>query len=84
MEHLSLSSEALAALREFALAKGCDIESDEENENFLNKVQSHFDIKDKTDQFEFEFGQGKDQIRFKLDGLKREIGQTLSSTGLTL
>lgn len=41
---------------------------------------SHFEVKDREEVFRFHFG----EIQFELKGLKRELGQTLSSTGLTL
>ena len=37
-------------------------------------------MKDREDTFQFHFG----ELQFELKGLKRELGQTLTSTGLTL
>lgn len=89
-DDLVLSSAALAALREFALEKGVALdESDEEGNDdgdksaalhVLDRVRDHFDLKDKEDTFSYTFG----SLSLKFCGLKREIGQTLSSTGLTV
>ena len=96
MDSLSLSLETLAALKEFALERGVDVDS--EDEDVISRVQKHCDIQDKNDCFKFSYGDNnnntnnnlpgstsvKHPISFSVDGLKREVGQTLQSTGLTL
>ena len=61
----------------------------ENEEDLLEKVTSHFDVKEKYENFEVKYGydlkdneEGK--VHFTLHGLKRELGQTLNSTGLTV
>ena len=61
----------------------------ENEEDLLEKVTNHFDVKDKYESFEVKYGcdlkdneEGK--VHFTLHGLKRELGQTLNSTGLTM
>lgn len=86
MEGLGLSMEALKALKEFAVERGVDVDSDEEETDVISKVQNFCDIQDKNDSFNFSYGSEKDGnlISFTVNGLKREVGQTLQSTGLTL
>ena len=98
MDELTLSPEAMAALKLFAVERGCDVDSDSDaddgnetsNNGLLSKIQNHFDIRDKNDEFQFKFEpnvateHSLGTIEFTLHGLKKEIGQTLNSTGLTL
>ena len=61
----------------------------ENEEDVLKQVTNHFDVKDKYENFEVKYGSdAKDneegRVHFKLRGLKRELGQTLNSTGLTM
>jgi hypothetical protein len=86
---LQLSAATLAALKEFASSRGIVQDADENDDeeehdssrNVIEAVRSHFEIKDREEFFHFKFG---DNIEFTLHGVKRELGQTLSSTGLTL
>lgn len=77
-----LSPETLAALREFASMQGI---CSEEEEDVLSSVRHHFDVHDKNEAFTFSFSrEGAQAIEFTVHGWKRELGQTLSSTGLTI
>lgn len=96
---IALSPETLAALREFALGKGVVFgggaaAGDGEEEDgggqtaiigsdvvgLVRAVQQHFDVKEKEQIFKIAHG----DVRFEVLGLKRELGQTLDSTGLTI
>lgn len=90
-EAISLSASTLLALREFALEKGVFLSKRDQDETTPNEyepdaidvvraVQQHFDIKEKETIFHIEHG----SVSFELLGLKRELGQTLDSTGLTI
>ncbi|KAG7380458.1 hypothetical protein PHYPSEUDO_007191 [Phytophthora pseudosyringae] len=87
-EQLVLSGAALAALQEFAVERGIAVEGDSSDVRL--DIQKALDIEPKEDSFEFKFGQsesggeGGAEITIRLDGLRRDIGQTLQSTGLTL
>lgn len=83
---LSLSAETLAALKMFAVESGVeDAANDDGTEDIISKVQNHFDVKERDDNFNYDFGKGTEYaISVSLSGVKREIGQTLSSTGLTM
>lgn len=51
----------------------------------ISQIQSHFDMKDKYDNFEINFGEESERpVNFTVKGVKRELGQTLYSTGLTV
>ena len=77
-----LSPETLAALREFASTQGI---CSKEDEDVLSSVRNHFDVHDKNEVFSFSFSRDDAQpIEFTVHGWKRELGQTLSSTGLTI
>lgn len=76
----TLSAATLAALKDFALQRGIVRDDDEEEGVVLDTVRDHFAVKDREENFPFKFG----EIEFTLQGVKRELGQTLSSTGLTL
>jgi len=94
LEGLGLSAEALKALKEFAQSSGIDYHDDEEDEeedgkgatakNILSAVRNHFDIKDKYDVFHLTWENQETKIELHLKGIKRELGQTLNSTGLTM
>lgn len=78
---LMLSSETLLALKEFAFNSGILCV---DSENILNAVQNHFEMKDKDETFDVSYEDNDRTINFTLSGVKRELGQTLSSTGLTI
>lgn len=89
-EPLALSSAALAALQEFAIERGIAVE--ESSGDVREEIQKALDVEPKEDSFTFTFGEtrGADgevesaEITIRLNGLRRDIGQTLQSTGLTL
>ena len=83
-EQVTLSPETLAALKAFAASSGivCDDNTDDNDNNGCNIIESvrkHFEI-DPNDVFEYQYG----DIKLSLKGVKRELGQTLASTGLTM
>jgi hypothetical protein len=47
-------------------------------------VSKHFDVVDREEIFHYNWSEGDRTVSFSLRGLKRELGQTLSSTGLTM
>lgn len=84
-----LSAETIKALREFALESGVAIVDDEEEpveKTLLSSVQKHFQIQDREEVFHLEFksADGTREVKFDAKGIKRELGQTLQSTGLTM
>ncbi|KAE8900173.1 hypothetical protein PF005_g9664 [Phytophthora fragariae] len=82
-EQLMLSGAALAALQEFAIERGIAVEGD--SIDVRKDIQKALDVEPKEDSFVFKFGQSQDaEITIRLNGLRRDIGQTLQSTGLTL
>ncbi|EGZ24076.1 hypothetical protein PHYSODRAFT_296275 [Phytophthora sojae] len=85
-EQLMLSGAALAALQEFAIERGIAVEGD--SVDVRKDIQKALDVEPREDSFEFKFGQTQDgadaEITIRLNGLRRDIGQTLQSTGLTL
>jgi hypothetical protein len=82
---LTLSPETLAALKEFAVSSRIIRTSDEtDNVDLISKITKHFDIKDKYDVFSFQWTNDTVSIEFSVTGIKKELGQTLSSTGLTM
>uniref|UniRef100_A0A7R9UAN4 Calmodulin-lysine N-methyltransferase n=1 Tax=Pinguiococcus pyrenoidosus TaxID=172671 RepID=A0A7R9UAN4_9STRA len=80
-EELGLSAAALAALAEFALDNGILAEADADS-SIRQQVQSHFEAlePEKEELFTFEYG----HVRLTMEGWRRDLGQTLSSTGLTV
>eukprot|EP01031_Cornospumella_fuschlensis_P028266 gene28266-34133_t len=86
-----LSAETIKALREFALEKGVNIigddpEADGSNKDLLQSVHQHFQLQDREEIFHvsYQSNDGKRSVSFDVKGIKRELGQTLSSTGLTI
>ena len=64
-----------------------DDETDIKNEfNLLNIVKNHFDLKDRAEMFLVSHNSkdGSRSVEFEVKGVKRLLGQTLSSTGLTM
>ena len=88
LEGLGLSEEALKALKEFAQSSGIDYDDEDEDgngtTNILSAVTKHFDVKDKYDIFHLSWENQETKIELHLKGIKRELGQTLNSTGLTM
>ncbi|OQR87985.1 hypothetical protein ACHHYP_07809 [Achlya hypogyna] len=82
-DDIGLSADALAALREFALERGINVGVESDESDIRKGVQSALEeAKGPNDEsFLFTFG---DDIEIRLNGLRRDIGQTLNSTGLTL
>nr|CCA16209.1 conserved hypothetical protein [Albugo laibachii Nc14] len=86
-EELSLSSATLAALQEFAQENGVVIPED--SVDIRKDIQKALDCEPKEDTFTYTFGseetnENNGKISIHLKGLRRDIGQTLQSTGLTL
>lgn len=81
LEKDGLSPETLQALKEFTLSLGvpCD-------EGDLSSVRNYFNVQDTSEIFEMNFvsEDGTRSIQYTCKGVKRELGQTLSSTGLTI
>jgi hypothetical protein len=80
---LLLSLETLKALKEFALDSGIAVVDDS---NIIDSVKDHFEIKDKEQIFEISYTSTSNtiQVEFEVVGFKKELGQTLDSTGLTM
>jgi len=82
-----LSAETLKALREFALQQGVCLDPDtDDRADVIQSVQKHFQIQDREEVFPISY-KSKDKSRnvnFSVKGVKRELGQTLQSTGLTM
>lgn len=89
-DEIGLSPETLQALKEFALSSGIAIEANANDEvnkvknNILSAVTSHFDIQDKYKTITAHFENNEYNITLSFKSIKRELGQTLSSTGLTI
>ncbi|KAF0748456.1 hypothetical protein AaE_007343 [Aphanomyces astaci] len=83
LDGIGLSADALAALREFALERGITVEDDDESFDIRKEVQTALEEEKgpNEDKFTYSFG---DDISIQLNGLRRDVGQTLNSTGLTL
>ena len=91
-----LSAETLLALKEFAAYSGIGIVAGDEddNETVLNAVTKHFDVSDseKYEIFHFIWKENSNpeatpscnSIELNLRGIRRDLGQTLNSTGLTV
>lgn len=88
-----LSAETMKALREFALQQGVSLDPDvatgEEEESagsLLASVREHFSIQDREEVFKVHYASkdGQREVAFSVKGVKRELGQTLNSTGLTM
>lgn len=79
---VQLSEETLRALREFALDAGVFVDSNK----IIESVRDHFEEKDREDVFKISYKSKDNQreVNFNLKGIKRELGQTLDSTGLTM
>jgi hypothetical protein len=52
--------------------------------DIIAKVRDHFDVKDRDQVFHCSYEDGDRKIEFDVNGVKRQLGQTLSSTGLTM
>lgn len=77
-----LSTETLLALKEFALSSGVMLDTN----RIIDSVREHFEVKDREDVFHISYT-SKDfdrTVEFDLKGIKKELGQTLDSTGLTM
>jgi len=95
-----LSAETIRALREFALQSGVAIVDTTDNSDIstqetdpallVRSVQRHFQLQgdDREQVFDLSFarsdGTQKKAISFQCKGIKKELGQTLASTGLTI
>jgi hypothetical protein len=90
-----LSEETMKALREFALSSGIalgeeglkgDSKSKDAKHDLIENVTKHFQVQDRDEVFPVKYisKDGRREVSFKVKGIKRELGQTLSSTGLTM
>jgi hypothetical protein len=89
-----LSEETMKALRDFALSSGISLgeeglkggSSKDAKHDLIENVTKHFQVQDREDVFPVNYisKDGSRQVSFKVKGIKRELGQTLSSTGLTM
>lgn len=81
---VGLSAETLRALREFALDRGIFVAEDDSK--IVESVRDHCEVKDREDVFKIDYKSkdGERSVDFSLKGIKRELGQTLDSTGLTM
>mmetsp|Transcript_55740 Transcript_55740/g.81451 ORF Transcript_55740/g.81451 Transcript_55740/m.81451 type:complete len:280 (-) Transcript_55740:143-982(-) len=83
-DELELPAATLEALKEFALEQHLDVNISS-METLREQIQEKCDIADKEEIFEYTFsGTNEEQITVELKGVKKELGQTLSSTGLTI
>jgi hypothetical protein len=91
-----LSADTLAALKAFALdngvflgeggAGGGGAGGGGAGVDVIDSVRKHFEVKEREDVFKIEYA-SKDGLReatYELKGIKRELSQTLDSTGLTM
>jgi hypothetical protein len=87
-ESLSLSAETIAALKSFALASGISSMQDKDIQasSILDVVRDHYEVKNREEEFKIDYTSkdGERSINFKVNGVKRQLGQTLNSTGLTI
>ncbi len=84
-----LSADTMKALREFALQQGVSLDPDAPEDDagdVLSSVQKHFAVQDREEIFHSDYTSkdGQRHIVFDCKGVKRELGQTLNSTGLTM
>jgi hypothetical protein len=83
-----LSEETMKALREFALQQGVslDVHANNDRKDLIDSVSKHFQVQDREDFFPIEYTSAdqKRKVKFGVKGVKRELGQTLQSTGLTM
>jgi len=85
-----LSAETLKALKEFATSSGIALDEDEPTGNILQSVQHHFrPPSERETVFDICYESSsicreRRRIEFRLKGVKKELGQTLDSTGLTI
>lgn len=88
MDDCCLSAAALAALKEFAQESGFNSRKDDDDDDgaMLMSINKFFEDPDKDDTFDVDYTSkdGRYHVNFSVDGVKRELGQTLDSTGLTM
>lgn len=86
MEDLTLSAETLAALNEFAIDNGIIDDDYGSSQQVISKIHDAIDSQQaKEDTFDYQFTKdGKDSIEITLRGFRKDLGQTLPSTGYTL
>lgn len=65
---------------------GSRAEDETNTVSIVDAVRDHFDVKDRQESFlvHYKTDDESREIRFELKGVKRRLGQTLSSTGLTM
>lgn len=87
-----LSLETLNALKQFAVESGvsgvlAEDNGDDGEPDIISSVRSHFELKERENVFDISYkakNGSETKVDFKVKGLKQELGQTLSSTGLTI
>ncbi|KAJ1437205.1 hypothetical protein B484DRAFT_324731 [Ochromonadaceae sp. CCMP2298] len=82
-----LSADTLAALRAFAQENGvCFGGEGGAGSDVIDSVRKHFEVKEREDVFKIEYASkdGQREVKYELKGIKRELSQTLNSTGLTI
>lgn len=84
-----LSLSTLEVLKEFALYKGMEINSKESSpEDVLESIHSYFSLskEEQKEIFHIQYANIDDSVKvsFDVEGVRRELGQTLNSTGLTM
>jgi hypothetical protein len=83
-----LSEDTLKALREFALQSGVslDVHASNDRKDLIESVSKHFQVQDRDEVFPIEYisKDSKRKVKFVVKGVKKELGQTLQSTGLTM
>jgi hypothetical protein len=84
-ERVMLSMETLDVLKQYAMEVGA-ISAEDNSDDILSSIQMFFDEPDKEDTFIVDYTSlsGEISVYFEVKGIKRELGQTLSSTGLTM
>lgn len=81
-----LSEETMKALKDFASKSGVKLDDPEDKADILESVHQYFQAPDREDTFHMNYISQNNQrnVSFSLKGIKRELGQTLNSTGLTI
>ena len=84
-ERVTLSMETLDILKQYAMEVGA-ISAEDNSDDIMSSIQMFFDEPDKEDTFIVDYTSlsGEISVYFEVKGIKRELGQTLSSTGLTM
>jgi hypothetical protein len=86
-----LNASTLEILKQFAIEKGAKIASstdDSPAEDIIESIHSYFALskEDRKETFHVNYTSSDDTVKvsFDVEGVRRELGQTLDSTGLTM